>query len=72
MAGFRPGFGRGGTIHSFWTGPDGVDAGPITDSTEPFIEDGARGSNARGTSATGEEAFDETDIASLLLIYNQR
>ena len=61
-AGLRPGFGRGGIIHSLLVKIDGVGRAPGIGASGLFIVDGAAGTRVCGEAADMGDELLETDI----------
>jgi len=73
VAGFRPGFGRGGMIHSFDVTMGGVgtpDAGAIAAILDAFIDLIARAGGA-GARAAGDPAEDGVETAGDAIVANR-
>ena len=65
VAGFRPGFGLGGTIHCLFVSEVGVDT--VTDWTwgKPLVDNGARGARALGVASEADDAvLGDADIVT--------
>ena len=71
MAGLRPGFGRGGIIHSFFVKIEVVCCKASRGAIGLLIEEGASGASACGEAAdVGDDEADMTSLSSVFLPFH--